>query len=778
MREKILFDDNWIFHRGDIEEFIPPRKGPIYTSAKTERMIWGPASIKHIDNSDLYDRTKEANNEFWETVHLPHDYIISGEVKKENNNALGFFTYENAWYRKHFNIPAEDEGRRLTLVFDGVATRATVYLNGCELKHNFCGYTTFEVDITDYVKYGEENVLAVYTAYHKNEGWWYQGGGIYRHVWLVKTEDVSVDLWGVFVHAKKENGLWNTVIETEIRNDSYENRQVKAVSTFIDKNGNELFSASNDITVGLRSKATVKYGSNVDVPFVWDAETPENIYKVRTDLYVDGKLTDTVFDRFGFRDFEFTKDGFFLNGRKVFINGLCGHGDFGLTGKAVPDNILRYKVKLMKEMGANGYRSSHYPQANATLDALDDYGFIVMDEARWFDSTDDGIDQLTMLIKRDRNHPSVFMWSLGNEEPHHLTETGRKIYKSMMTVAKRLDPTRPTTSAVSNDPSKATVYDDMDVVGINYNHRLYDIVREKYPEKPIYASECCASSTTRGWYEDDDPVHGYISSYDHDCTSWFIGREKFMEVISARPWVCGLYQWIAFEHRGEAVWPRLCSQAGAIDLFLQKKDAFYQNQSLFMTTPMIHLLPHWNWMHKLGEEIRVVVYTTCEECELFLNGESLGRRTCERFKHLEWNVQFAPGELKVIGYVGGKEAVCDVQRTTKRPAKLMLRCENPDGLVADSESIALFTCYCVDEDGLEVPDAHPTVSFFTNGLGQIAGTGSDISDHTPVTVTVRKMRAGKISVAVKTTDVAGKLFLFAESECFDTAKATVDIKKY
>jgi len=774
MREKLLFDEAWQFHKGEIEEFIPPRKGPIYGSAKTECYTWGPASFDYNDISDYYYRGKSIERELWQTVHLPHDYIINGEMSEENNNTLGFFKYENAWYRKHFEIPAEDEGKRLTLLFEGVATRCTVYLNGCELKHNFCGYTSFEVDITDYVRYGEENVAVVHVMFNKNEGWWYQGGGIYRHVWLNKTEPVSVDLWGVFAHAQKENDKWLFTVETEIRNDYYEAKTVKAVNKLVDKSNSTVAVLEGEATVALRDKAVIKSTCTVENPVLWELDSPY-VYTVVTELFVDNEKLDETHDRFGFRDFRFTSEGFFLNGKKTFISGVCGHGDFGLTGKAVPDNILRHKVKLMKEMGANGYRSSHYPQAEAMLDALDDYGFIVMDETRWFNSTDDGIEQLTMLIKRDRNHPSVFMWSLGNEEPYHLNECGRKIYRAMMTAAKKLDPTRPTTSAVSNDPSKAVVYDDMEVVGINYNHRLYDIVREKYPDKPIYASECCATSSTRGWYEDDAPSHGYISAYDHDTTSWFIGRETFMQVITAHPWVCGMYQWIAFEHRGETVWPRICSQSGAIDLFLQKKDAFYQNQSLFSDKPMIHVLPHWNYMHKLGREIRVCVYTTCEECELFLNGKSLGKKKCERFIHSEWQVRFEPGELRAVGYNGGKIAAEDVKITSGAPKKLMLRCENGDDLSANNEDIALFTCYCVDENGIEVPDAHPLVAFYTNGIGTIAGTGSDVCDHTQVNAPSRRMRAGRISVAVRLKDKLGTLTLYAESDGFDTTCTDIEI---
>lgn len=773
MREQILFDDNWLFHKGDIVVSEPKSKGPVYTSAKTESMKWGPASIQYIDAPDNFGRNVSYNGEKWVKVNLPHDYIITGQMYEDENPALGFFKYENAWYRKHFTVDEIDDGKRITLLFDGIATRSTIYLNGCELKHNNCGYNTFEVDITDYVQYGKDNVLAVYVRYHQNEGWWYQGGGIYRHVWLIKTRSVAVDLYGVFIRAEKKENKWNVLIDTEIRNDLYRDANVKALSTFIDKNGKTVLCTSGETCISMRDKGIARYSAEFLNPHIWDIDDPY-IYTVKTDIYVNDALFDTVYDRFGFREYEFTADeGLILNGRHVFIYGVCGHGDFGLTGKAVPDNILRYKAKMLKDMGANGYRVTHYPQASAFMDALDELGFIVMDETRWFHSTDEGIEQLKMLVKRDRNRPSVFMWSLGNEEPHHLTDTGRKINRAMMAEVKKLDPTRPTTSAVSDSPDKATVYDDMELVGINYNHYLYDVVREKYPNKPIYASECCATSTTRGWYEELNEARQYHPAYDHDTTKWFIGRETFMQVIKEKPWIAGIFQWIAFEHRGEAVWPRICSQAGAIDLFLQKKDAFYQNKSMFTVAPMIHLLPHWNWKHKKGETINVWAYTNCQEAELFLNGESLGRKNVEKFRHAEWQVQFKKGTLTVVGYNDNKIVCKDEHKTSKKAAKLMLKCENAYDVSANGQDIALFTCYCVDEDGIEVPDASPFVSFDSNGL--IVGTGSDVADHVPVNCPDRKMRAGRISVAVK-AQKAGELKLFAKSDNLDPAYVKVDIK--
>ncbi len=778
MRKTELFDDGWLFHQGDIERAEPKWKGPVYISAKTERMKWGPASVHYNDRPEDFRTNVEFSGEKWQWVELPHDYVITGEMSGENNNALGFFTYENAWYRKHFFVPEEDEGSRITLLFEGVATRCTVYLNGCELKHNFCGYISFEVDLTDYLYYGEEeNVLAVYVRYDHNEGWWYQGGGIYRHVWLVKTASVSVDLWGVCIRPEPlgEKGAWRIAFETTLRNDGYCSQPVRVVSTVLDREDKLCVRAEAESFVPLRQKSVVKYETQIENPHLWDTEDPY-IYRVQTRLYIGSEEIDAVCDRFGFRTFCFTADnGFLLNGRRVDICGVCGHGDFGLTGKAVPDNIFRYKVQLMKQMGANGYRTSHYPQAAAMMDALDEAGFIVMDETRWFDSTEEGLAALEMMIRRDRNRPGVFMWSIGNEEPHHLTQIGRRINKAMIARAKQLDPTRPTTSAVSNSPDKATVFDDLELIGINYNHPLWDTVRQKYPQTPIFSSECCAAGTTRGWYEEDSAAHGYISAYDHDMNAWFIGREHFWKLLKARPWMFGSFQWIAFEHRGEAVWPRICSQAGAIDLFLQKKDAFYQNQSLFSKKPMIHLLPHWNWEDRPGEKITVVAYTNCEECELFLNGVSLGKKEIEMYSHAQWEVEYCPGRLEAVAYCGGCEAARDIRETTGRPVKLVLHLDN-DVPNANGQDIAMISCWCEDEQGREVPDACPLVRFDCNPIGTLVGTGSDISDPIPVNCPERRMRAGRISVAVRAGGKPGILRIQAQSENLAGAVLSISIK--
>lgn len=775
MREKISINDNWLFHRGDIKTTTPKQKGPLYSQSKTERMRWGPACVNFYDKPDSYDSGVEYSSIRWDYVTLPHDYIISKTPKEEENNTLGFFEYENAWYRKHLTFTDADKDKRITLYFEGIAIQSAVYFNGIPVARNFCGYNGFEVDITDFIRINEDNVIAVYVNTENHEGWWYEGGGIYRKVWLKKTDKVAIDLFGIFAHAKKKSdNSWDLTVETEIINSEFQDNDIKAVISLFDKDGVKICESECNGNVSARDKRTFSSVLSPENVTLWNIENPY-LYKVQADIFKNGILCDSDFVKTGFRTFEATaNDGFYLNGKPTKIFGVCMHQDFGLTGKAVADNVNRYKISLLKEMGANGLRTSHYPPNEAIMDALDEQGFIVMAETRWYDSSEESLKQLEFLIKSNRNRPSVFCWSMGNEERSNTKELGKNIFKAMKAHTKKLDPTRPITVAIDNNPTSATVNADCDIIGINYNLDAYDVLHKNCPNTPIFSSECCATGTTRGWYHDDCPQKGYLSAFDKDTDSWFRGREDTFKFMMERKYILGFFQWIAFEHRGESVWPRLCSQSGAIDLYLQKKDAFYQNKSHWTTEPMIHLLPHWNLPEYEGKEVRISAYTNCDAAELFLNGESIRKVAVEKYGHAEWFVPYTKGKLEVIGYKNGKAAAFDTKETSDAPYALKLKLENKE-IKANGEDVAIITCFVVDKNGTEVPNASPTVSFFTNKSGKVIATGADVSDHIPVTSSVRKMRAGRITVAVKTGVQAGELSVFAECENLVSARLDIDI---
>lgn len=746
MGQEILLNDNWRFHRGDIPAERPIAKGPVYSQSKTERKKLGPAAYHYHDNPDDYG-TSRITWENWVICQLPHDYIIDQDNDQNQNNAHGYFRYDNAWYRKRFSLPAGCENKRILLRFDGIAGQSTIYLNGCLVHHNYSAYNTFEVDISDLAYRDRENILAVYVNTQEFEGWWYQGGGIYRDVHLVITDPVAIDLWGVYAPSRKIGAnLWQIDFETTVVNADYAPWEVTAESYVLDAAGECVATAMGSGCIPMRDKATLHYRCTVHDPRLWDCDEP-NLYMVRTVLKLGGSVIDENTTRIGFRTVELSpENGLLLNGKKTVIKGVCAHQDFGITGLAVADNVAKYKMRLIKEMGANGYRTSHYQQTAAYLDACDELGLLVMDEARWFESTKESLEQLESLLRRDRNRPSVIFWSTSNEEPSHVTEVGGRLHKAIYAHIRKFDQLRPITAAVDKTPDQCMIYDDCDIVGINYNLNLYDTVHAQNPHRLILASECCATGTTRDWHFPSE-AGGRIRDKDADTNSWFLGREKTWKFLMERPYVIGGYQWAAVEHRGEATWPAVCSKSGALDLFLQKKGAFYQNKSHWTDAPMVHIVPHWNFQGMEGQQIPVTVYTNCDELELLLNGESLGKRSIEKYGHGEWDVPYTPGTLEAKGYRGGILCAGHTRVTTGKPETLRLTLDNT--CTANGADVALFTCECLDKDGNIVPDAAEYVHFSVEAPGKILGTGSDHCDHNNVTLPQRRMYMGKIRIAVK-----------------------------
>ena len=766
MREQIKFDAGWKFRIGDEQLTECIYKDPVYMEAKTEGRLRGYAWRG-------YGKNREYEFDGWKTVNLPHDFIIEQEPKEEHNNTLGYFDYKNAWYRKHFKLEKADESKRIVLYFEGVATHATVYVNGCLMWHNFCGYTSFEVDITDIARFGEEeNVVAVYVnTTDKHEGWWYSGGGIYRHVWLVKTEKVSVDLYGAYVHPEKvDDETWNVPVDVTLRND-YPVERTVTVKAEIVGGGEVVAEMDGACTIACKYKNDVHMAALVKNPKLWSCDAP-NLYDCIVHVYENGEEIDTVKTFFGFRTLRFDPDhGFFLNDVHTKIQGVCCHEDYGLQGKAVSDSVKQLRLERLREMGANGYRMSHYCQSAQTFRYCAELGFLVMAETRWFESTKEGIEQMEMLVKAHRNNPAVIMWSLGNEEPLHNDQRGKRIFETMREHARRLDNTRPFMTAVSHNPGGAPVMDECDIVGINYNLTHYDALHEKYPTKMIFASECCAVGSTRGWFYDDNPKRGYLHCYDNR-TGWFMSREVTWKFLSEREWIGGGYQWAGIEHRGETEWPRLCSQSGALDLFLQKKDAFYQNKSHWTTEPMVHMTPNWNLSGREGEIIKIWVYTNCDEVELIANGVNLGRKQVEKFGHGEFEAEYQPGSLVCYGYRSGEKVAEQVYETTGEGVALELELQNKHDL--GKWDTAVYNCYVLDAKGRRVADAAPFVRFECNG-GTIVGTGSDICDHTPVPCMDRQMRAGIASACVK---IAGgdKVTIYARAAGLKSASLTVETK--
>ena len=749
MRQEISLNNGWIFCKGD----FPNLRQNCYHQSKTERKQLGPAA---------YNFRCETTAVEWHGCDLPHDFIIDQDNDPTQNSSHGYFRYDNAWYRKRVKIPEGCEDKRLLLRFDGIAGNSTIYLNGCLLHHNFSSYNTFELDITDLAYRDRDNILAVYVNTEEFEGWWYQGGGIYRDVHLVITEPVAIDLWGVYAPATKiGDKLWQIDFETTIVNTDFALQTVSVESSVLDAAGNCVATASASGTVTDRERGTLCYRCIVSDPLLWDCDNP-NVYTVKTVLKQGEETLDESVTRVGFRTVEFnTEKGLLLNGKKTIIKGVCAHQDFGLTGLAVPANIAKYKIQLIKEMGANGYRTSHYQQTAAYLDACDEQGLLVMDETRRFETTKESLEQLESLLKRDRNRPSVILWSTSNEEPYHGTDTGRRLQKSLAAYIRKFDKNRAITAAVDRSPEKSLVYGDCDIIGINYNQKIYDAVHENFPDMLVLAAECCATGTSRDWHFPTE-AGGRIRDKDVNANDYFLARETTWKHMMERPYVIGGYQWDAVEHRGEAAWPAVCSKSGAIDLFFQKKGAFYQNKSYWTEEPMVHIVPHWNFFGMEGQDILVTVYTNCDAVELLLNGESLGKKEIELYGHGEWNVPYASGTLEARAYRNGELMASHERTTTGKAVRLHLTMDNE--CVANGSDLALFTCECLDENGNMVPDANDFVRFSVEKPAKLIGTGSDHTDHTTVTSSGRKMYMGKIRIAVKPEQGQEKLTLTAIGE--------------
>lgn len=751
MRETILLRDGWLFHEGGEDIPTPRHKGVLYNSAKLESKLYGFASMR-------YDTNQSFCAERWDEVRLPHDFIVRHAPSPDYAMTLGGFAYGEAWYRRRLNFDESDVGRRIIVCFGAVATHCIVYFNGTPVAESRTAYTPFEAELTDLIRPGEPNLLAVrILPTEDHEGWWYTGGGIVRDVTLVKTDATAVDVRGVWVRpVKVGDGCWRCEIETTLVRSGAGSDTVTITQVI------EGAAVSKVVTVPGYDKAVVRQVIEVEAPRLWDVDSP-NLYECRTTLIRQGEVFDETSTTFGFRTAEFRADGFYLNGRRVQMKGFSNHEDYGILGRAVPASVADLRVKMLQESGANAYRCAHYPHSEATMDALDRRGMLVMAECRHFSPTPEALAQLEVLVRRDRNHPSVVVWSVGNEEPTFATSTGARVARRMAALVRQLDPDRAVTVANDRKPHVAPVMDVFDaVLGVNYNQRNLDALHENHPGQTVILTECAASGTTRGHYDEIDPVAGFVGGYDRQCFGWSNSAVDAQRYIAEHPWIAGCFQWSGFEYRGEAEWPRLCSQSGAIDLFLQKKDMFYLMRAIWRDEPQAHILPHWNFAGREGEIIEVMVYTNCAEIELTLNGEVQGRVESGPFAPAKFAVPYVPGELRAIGYdADGRAVTEDVVVTTGAPAALTLTVENPEAIGQYADDCVLHvTAHAVDAAGRVVPDAAVDLTFAVAGGGtldfthaaerpQILGTGSSVCDPNPPQLRERRMRAGAAACAVR-----------------------------
>ena len=737
-RERLLLDFGWRFHLGNANDpakdfnYGLEKKG--WTFAKSGDFL--PVTGLKFDDSA------------WKQVDLPHDWAVelpfvsTPPLPDHGAKPLGRAFPETSigWYRRVFEIPVSDEGKRIAIEFDGVFRHAMVIFNGHYLGEDFSGYAPFRYDVTDFANYGDKNVLTVRVDARLAEGWFYEGAGIYRHVWLTKTEPLHVAHWGTFVRSEVKGDSATVSISTEVENQSAEARTCKVTSHFVDGSGKVVATAeAQPREVPAWGKATFEAEAAVEHPSLWSIEEP-NLYRALTTVESGGTATDHENTTFGIRTIRFDADqGFFLNGQPVKIKGTCNHQDHAGVGSALPDRLQSFRVERLKEMGSNAYRTSHNPPTPELLDACDRLGMLVMDETRMMSSNPEGLSQLERLVRRDRNHPCVVIWSIGNEEPEQGTPRGARIAQSMKRLVQRLDPTRPITEAMDGSWGEGLSH-VVDVQGFNYaggeKFKLADHIDEfhrRFPQQPTIGTETASTVCTRGIYQ-NDKVQGYVSAYDLNYPPWAFTAEQWWTVYDARPFVAGGFAWTGFDYRGEPTpysWPCISSHFGILDTCGFAKDNFFYYQAWWGAKPVLHLFPRWNWKGKEGQEIDVWCHTNLDSVELFLNGKSLGAKQVKRVSHLEWKVKYTPGVLEARGTKDGKVVLTDKRETTGAPAKLLLL---PDrqGIAADGEDVSIVTVQVADAHGRIVPVASDAVSFRVTGPGRLIGVGNgDPSCHEP-----------------------------------------------
>ncbi|GHU79828.1 beta-galactosidase [Clostridia bacterium] len=723
-RKKLLMDQSWKFHKGDVA--YKPIRGHDYT--------YEASKAEHAKGAAARDFADFG----WREVDLPHDYVVEGTPSEAENHDHGCLSRDNAWYRRHFKLDEEDRGRRSVLLFDGVVSTCTVWVNGILLGRNYTGGVSFEIDFTDVAVYGEDiNTVSVYVDNSDFEGWYYEGGGINRHVWLVVTDKIHLGLWGVFVKTIQEaDGVWKTEIETEAANSNYHESSISLVSEIIDAEGRQAGKAESALMLPPRENINTSQVITFSNPRLWSPEEPA-LYTLVSRIYANGEEIDAVETAFGYRTIEFHPEkGFFLNGKHTQIRGMSNHQDYGGLGVALPDSIHEYRIKLLKEMGVNAYRCAHHPHAPEIYDACDRLGMMVMDETRWFDSSPEGLAQVQMMIKRDRNHPSVIMWALFNEEPMMDREAGSRIMASMCDRARKTDPTRPSTAAYFFGLERPGCADDADILGINYHPEMYDKLHAQYPDMAMFGSEIGCGFTSRG------------------VEAW--------KAVDTRPYMMGAFPWTGLKYRGESVWPQLFSRGGAIDHCGLPTSGYHMYKSYWSKSPYAVIWPHWDWKGREGEIIEVVVFTNGHEAELSLNGKSLGLKSVDHYEMVKWAVKYEPGVLKVATYKDHAAHAEFAIETADKPVGLVL-VPKDSVFKADGEYAAVIDAFAVDAAGRRVYSANGlSVEFETNEAGRIlAAWNPDRTDASLPSEPKSKLFEGVCQVIVRSTGIYAPLVVRA-----------------
>jgi beta-galactosidase len=755
------------------------------------------------------------NDDNWRTLDLPHDWSIEGKFSKDNPATPegGALPGGIGWYRKAFTVPASSKGKKVYIDFDGVYQKSTVWINGHQLGFRPNGYISFRYDLTPYLKFGGKNIIAVKVdnSVQPNSRW-YSGSGIYRNVWLVTTDKVAINHWGTYVTTPKVSAQSASVyLQTMVRNSSGKPVTIVLNSVILSPAGKPI---ARNITKQINvqdSVASIEQNINIDKPLLWSVEHPY-LYKVVTKLMINGVATDEYTTPFGIRYFDFDADkGFSLNGKHFKILGVCDHHDLGSLGAAVNTRALERQLQMLKAMGCNGIRTSHNPPAPELLDLCDKMGFIVMDEA--FDCWERGKVKydyhlyfkewhkrdLEDQIRRDRNHPSVIIWSIGNEIPQQGDTSALRLAPELAGIVHSLDRTRPITTANDRPDTSNKIIKSgaIDLVGYNYHEFDYGKFHDRYPGRKFIATETTSGLETRGHYDmPSDSIRRWptgrdyrtkavmnpdntVSAYDNVSPPWGSTHEETWRVMKKYDFLSGMFIWTGFDYLGEPTpysWPSRSSYFGIIDLAGFPKDVYYMYQSEWTNKTVLHIFPHWNW--EPGKTVDVwAYYNHADEVELFLNGKSLGvKKKRGDDLHVMWRLKFEPGTLKVVSRKNGKVVLTSEIHTAGRPAKIELIADRKN-IRADGKDLSFVTVRILDKKGNVVPDADNLVNFKVNGNAFIASVDNGCeTDHNPFKANHRKAFNGLALAIVQSKEKPGSITFTAASKGLQGAAVVLESK--
>ncbi|HEY1788067.1 MAG TPA: beta-galactosidase GalB, partial [Verrucomicrobiae bacterium] len=774
VRERLSFDSNWLFTKNDPsgvgDELNYTNIEPWVMSTANDFVKDGEPVSRPGNNmgADVDYVQRNFRDSGWQSLNLPQDWGIEGPFKVSDPGETGKLPcWGVGWYRKHFDVPIADANRRIYLDIDGAMSYANVWLNGHYVGGWPYGYASWELDLTPYINAGGANILAIRLDNPKESSRWYPGGGIFRNVWLVKTEPIHIAHWGTYVTTPEISADAAMVnVRVTVNNDSHSDARLTARNEIYElkpngKMGSRVASmTTDDLNIAGRQATTFESKLRVRHPNLWSLEHPQQ-YVLVTTVEQNGDVVDTYQTPFGIRTIRFDADGgFFLNGEHVKINGVCDHSDLGALGTAVNVSALQRQVEILKEMGCNAIRTSHNPPAPELLDLCDRMGVLVMDESFDCWKTGKRPNDYHLLfdnwherdwraeLRRDRNHPSIILWSIGNEVPDQGTPDGPHIAAELTRIAHEEDPTRPTTAACDHIDSGFDGFGtNLDVFGYNYKPFKYAAFHRVNPGQALFGSETASTISSRGEYffpvhtnADDGQSDFQMSSYDLSAPHWATTPDREFRGQDANSFVAGEFVWTGFDYLGEPTpfyepnAPSRSSYFGIVDLAGFKKDRFYLYQSRWRPDfPMAHIVPQcWNWPGREGEITPVYVYTSGDEAELFLNGKSLGRMKREPLDYrLRWNdVTYQPGELKVVAYKNGRRWATDVVKTTGPAAKLVLTAKHKK-IDQGQDELSYVTVTVEDKDGLVVPQANNLIHFQASGPGEIVAT--DNGDATDLT---------------------------------------------